>query len=358
MKRFVLVAGARPNFIKIAPLQAALASRGAEVILVHTGQHYDALMSDVFFDELEIPRPDIHLGIGPGDRKTQTRKILQGLAEHLPRLAPAMIVVVGDVTSSAAAALAGAYANVPVAHVEAGLRSFNWKMPEELNRMIADHYADHLFVTEPAAMENLRAEGFADDRLHLVGNVMIDTFRRMEPKARAANTPGRIGLPPRYGVVTLHRPENVDHPEVLRGLWETLGEIAKDLPLVFPVHPRTRARLDALGIPLSDRIRLIDPIGYVDMQSLVMNAACAFTDSAGLQEETTVAGVPCLTLREETERPITVEVGTSEIVGRERKKILAAWSRVRSGDWKHGRIPELWDGHAADRIADILLSLK
>lgn len=356
MDPFILVAGARPNFMKIAPLQRALVARGVKVVLVHTGQHYDALMSDVFFDELGIPKPDLHLGIGPGDRKMQTQKIMRGLVEHFPRVTPRALIVVGDVTSTAAAAMAGVHAGVPVAHVEAGLRSFNWKMPEELNRMMADHYADILFASDPAALKNLEAENIPSDRVFHVGNIMIDTFRRMEPMARAAKTAERLGLASRYGIVTLHRPENVDNPVTLRTLWETLSKIAAELELVFPVHPRTRQRLDAMGLTEHSPIRLIDPIGYTDMLSLTLGATCIFTDSGGLQEEATVAGVPCLTLRTETERPITVDVGTSEIVGRDPERILAAWKRLQEGNWKRGEIPDLWDGHTAERIADILIA--
>ncbi len=356
MKRFILVAGARPNFMKIAPLITALAGRGAEVLLVHTGQHYDPLLSDIFFDELGIPKPDAHLGIGSGTRIEQTRKIWNGLAEYLkPHVGSATLVTVGDVTSTAAAALAGVAVGMPVAHVEAGLRSFNWKMPEELNRMIADHHSDILFATEDAGVKNLRDEGIDASRIHLVGNVMIDTLRRMEPKARDAQTAKRLELPERYGLMTLHRPENVDDPATLKELWTTLTEISADLPLAFPVHPRTRARIDAAGLAVPSTIRLIDPVGYIDMLSLVLNAACVLTDSGGLQEETWAFDVPCLTMRNETERPVTVTLGTSEIVGRDRTKILDAWNRVKGGGWKHGSAIPLWDGHASERIAEILV---
>lgn len=358
MKRFLLVAGARPNFMKIAPLHAALAARGAELVLVHTGQHYDPLMSDVFFQELGIPAPDIHLGIGSGDRRQQTRKIIHGLLPHLAERDPDAVVVVGDVTSTAAASLAASMADVPVVHVEAGLRSFNWRMPEELNRMIADHYAQAHFVTEPTAVAHLRAEGVSPERIFLVGNVMIDTLRRIEPAARAAKAAERLGLPTRYGVLTLHRPENVDDPEVLAGLWRTMADISREIPLVFPVHPRTRQRLEGLVARGAEGIRLVDPQGYTDMLSLTADAAAVFTDSGGLQEETTVLGVPCVTLRAETERPVTVEVGTSEVVGRDPDRIRDAWRRISAGEWKRGAIPEHWDGKAAERIAEILVGLS
>jgi UDP-N-acetylglucosamine 2-epimerase (non-hydrolysing) len=358
MKNFMILAGARPNFMKIAPLNAVLRARGAGVCIVHTGQHYDQKMSEVFFKELDIPEPDINLGIGPGDRQTQTKKIIDTLVPVLRDRSPDMLIVVGDVTSTAAGAMAGVMAHIPVVHVEAGLRSFNWKMPEELNRMIADHYSDRLFVNEPSGIENLRHEGIADERVHLVGNIMIDTLRRAEPHAARSNILSVHGLAPRaYGLLTMHRPENVDQPAVLKALGQVLSTIATRLPLIFPVHPRTKARLLEHGIDLGSRVRLIDPVGYLDMLALTKNAKMALTDSGGLQEETTVLGVPCLTLREQTERPITVEVGTSEIVGRDAQTILNAAERVHRGEWKTGRIPDLWDGRVAERIADILLNL-
>ena len=358
MKRFVLVAGARPNFIKIAPIYAALRSRGADVRLVHTGQHYDPAMSDVFFEELSIPRPDVSLEIGSGTRIVQTEKIINGLVPYLQSDKPDMLLVVGDVTSTAAATLAGITAGVPVAHIEAGLRSYNWNMPEELNRMIADHYATYHFVTEEKAKTNLLGEGFDASRIFFVGNVMIDTLRRMEPSARGANAAEKMGLPARYGIVTLHRPENVDNQDVLREMWSALTKISEELMLVFPVHPRTKGKLETLGMPIPSGIRLVEPLGYTSMLSLLIGATCIFTDSGGLQEEATAVGIPCLTLRTETERPVTVDSGTSEIVGRTSPSILEAWSRVQTGVWKRGRMPELWDGHAAERIADILIPLE
>lgn len=343
--------------MKIAPLNAVLRARGVQTFIVHTGQHHDQKMSEVFFKELEIPEPDVNLGIGSGDRQTQTKKIIDALVPVLRDRSPDALVVVGDVTSTAAGALAGVMAHIPVAHVEAGLRSFNWKMPEELNRMIADHYADWLFVGEPSGMENLRHEGIPDERVHLVGNIMIDTLRQAEPRAAKSNILREHGLTARaYGLLTMHRPENVDHPSVLKALGQTLNTIAIHLPLIFPVHPRTRSRLLEHGIDLGPNIRLIEPVGYLDMLALIKNAKMVLTDSGGLQEETTVLGVPCLTLREQTERPITVEVGTSEIVGRDPQTILRAIERVHKGEWKPGRVPELWDGRAAERIVSILFN--
>lgn len=358
MKNILILAGARPNFIKIAPLITAFVQRGMHVFLVHTGQHYDIQMSEVFFQELGIPKPEVNLGVGPGDRRSQTKKIVDALVPILRERTPDALVVVGDVTSTAAGTLAGIVAGTPVVHVEAGLRSFNWRMPEELNRMIADQYADYLFVSDPSGLEHLSQEAISSDRVFDVGNVMIDTLRRMEPQADVSDALARFKLNPKtYGLLTLHRPENVDDPEVLRSLWELMQEAADRLPLVFPVHPRTRTKLEPLTLNGSGKIRLIDPVGYIDMLALIKNAQMVLTDSGGLQEEATVLGIPCLTLREQTERPITVTLGTSEILGRDREAVLRAVDRVLQGEWKKGVIPPLWDGHTAERIADVLSRL-
>lgn len=355
MKHVFLLVGARPNFIKVAPLHKALVARGVSTTLVHTGQHYDAKMSDVFFRELNIPEPDVNLGIGAGDRAEQTKKIIETLAPLLALHRPDAIVVFGDVTSAAAGAMAGVLAGVRVAHVEAGLRSFHWPMPEELNRMIADHHSDLLFVTEPAGLANLKNERVPDERVHLVGNVMIDSLRAVESRVSQSNVLVRHGLAPQsYGVLTLHRPENVDEAVTLKPLWEAICAASARLPLVFPIHPRTRAKFEEFGLTIPPSIRTIEPVGYLDMVALIKNARAVLTDSGGLQEETSALGVPCLTLRGQTERPITVEIGTGEIVGRDRAKIFDALDRVLTGRWKQGSLHPLWDGHAAERIADIL----
>ena len=357
MKSVFLVAGARPNFIKIAPIYEALRKQGLGVVLVHTGQHYDANMSDVFFKELGIPDPDIHLGVGAGDRIAQSQRITAALIPLLQERKPNAIIVVGDVTSSAAGAMAGVAANIPVVHVEAGLRSHNWRMPEELNRMIADHHSDYLFVSDEAGLEHLESERIPKEKIHYVGNVMIDSLRKAEPMAESSTILEQHSIAPKsYGVLTLHRPETVDSPETLRVVWDSLKKISETLPLIFPVHPRTKSRMQELAGENS-RIKIVDPIGYMDMIKLVKNSKLVLTDSGGLQEETTAMSVPCITLRDETERPSTVVYGTSEVVGRDPEKIMEAFERAMRGEWKNGGMPPNWDGKTAERIAEILAKL-
>lgn len=344
--------------MKIAPLQAALRARGASVFLVHTGQHYDAKMSDVFFEELGIPAPDLHLGIGSGDRVTQTQKIVNALVPVLQERKPDCIIVVGDVTSTVGGAIAGVLSGTKVAHVEAGLRSFHLGMPEEVNRIITDHHSDLLFVTEPVALEHLQKEGIDMGRVHHVGNVMIDTMRNAEARADERDILETLGVEAGgYGLLTLHRPDNVDHEEIFRDLWETVRLASESVPLLMPIHHRTKMKLEQFGMPIPNSIRMIEPLGYLDMLHLMKRAKVVLTDSGGVQEETTALGVPCLTLRLETERPITIEVGTNELLGRDRKKILEAMKQIMAGNWKKGSVPALWDGKAAERIAEILLSL-
>ncbi len=353
MVRVLCVAGARPNFMKVKPVMDALERLGAEVVLVHTGQHYDAAMSEVFLAELGIRAPDHLLGVGSGTQAEQTAKVMVALEPLVARCGADVVVVVGDVNSTVAAALVAAKAGCLVAHVEAGLRSREWSMPEEVNRVVTDRLSDYLFAPSPDALDNLRAEGYREDQVHLVGNVMVDTLLATLDRARARPILGELGLEPKgYGLVTLHRPANVDDPVVLANILGTLGEVAREVPLVFPVHPRTAERLGDVQVP--DGLRLIDPAGYLDFLALEDAARLVLTDSGGVQEETTVLGVPCLTLRESTERPITVTEGTNRVVGRDPSRILAG-ARDILAKGVVPRCPALWDGRAGERIARVIV---
>jgi UDP-N-acetylglucosamine 2-epimerase (non-hydrolysing) len=356
-----LVAGARPNFMKLAPVARALAAGGRlRVCIVHTGQHYDDAMSAVFFEELGIPAPDVHLDVGSGTHGVQTARILERYEGHLLTRRPAATVVFGDVNSTLACALAAVKLGVAVAHVEAGLRSFDRGMPEEINRLLTDQVADLLLVSEQSGVANLRREGVPDAKVRLVGNVMIDTLRRELPRARARGTAARLGLGERaYGVITMHRPSNVDDPATLRELIELFHELAAALPMVFPVHPRTReaARQAGCGERLgggSGRLLCLPAQPYLDTLALVAGARVVLTDSGGLQEETSVLRVPCLTLRENTERPVTVELGTSRLVGKNADRIRVAFKDALRGDWPSGRDIPYWDGQAGARVAAAL----
>jgi UDP-N-acetylglucosamine 2-epimerase (non-hydrolysing) len=361
--RVLCVVGARPNFMKIAPIMRALDAHPAlEPLLLHTGQHYDAAMKDAFFVQLGIPEPDVDLGVGPGSHAVQTAEIMRRFEPALERLAPDAVLVVGDVNSTIACSLVAAKRGVPVVHVEAGLRSFDRSMPEEINRVLTDQIADLLFTTEPDGARNLQREGVDTGRIHFVGNVMIDTLRYNRERAErpaqvlAALPHADVFLdsPTGYGLVTLHRPSNVDDERILRGLLGALRELATTVPLVFPVHPRTRARIDAFGLTTlveTPRIALLEPLGYLQLLGLMAQARLVLTDSGGLQEETTALGVPCLTLRENTERPVTVECGTNTVVGVDPARVLAAAADILATGGKRGRVPELWDGRAAERIA-------
>jgi UDP-N-acetylglucosamine 2-epimerase (non-hydrolysing) len=355
------VVGARPNFVKIAPILVAMKrSDRLTACLVHTGQHYDVEMNDRFFTDLAIPKPEINLAVGSGSHAVQTGEVMIRIEPVLDNVRPAVVLVVGDVNSTLAATLVAAKKGVRVAHVEAGLRSFDRSMPEEINRILTDQISSDLFVTERAAMTNLQREGIADKRIHFVGNVMIDALQQCLPRAVPPNkTLERHGIsrPAAYAVLTLHRPSNVDNPQTLASLLSAVQKISRDLPVIFPIHPRTRARILAGGIEAlvaRSSIALIPPVGYLEMLGLVANAGLVLTDSGGLQEETTALGIPCLTLRDNTERPITVEQGTSVLVGNDPQRILAGFAEFRRTGGKRGRSPELWDGHAARRIVDIL----
>jgi UDP-N-acetylglucosamine 2-epimerase (non-hydrolysing) len=359
------IVGARPNFMKMAPLLRAIdAYPQMRTTLIHTGQHYDSDLSDVFFVELGMRRPDVSLEVGSGKHGAQTACVMERVEAVLEKGSAEKgpfdrVVVVGDVNSTMAAALAAVKLGIPVSHVEAGLRSFDRSMPEEINRMVTDAVSDMLLVSEPAGMGNLRREGHPEHELHLAGNVMIDTLRWLLPRAQSGDTLERFRLARYgYGVVTLHRPGNVDAPESLRRLLDVFVQISSDLPLAFPIHPRTRQRLEKFGLAArmeaAKGIIPLPPLGYLDFLALTSQAKVIITDSGGLQEESTALQIPCLTVRPNTERPITVEEGTSTLVGDDAKKLLRCLREVLDGTYKRGICPALWDGQAANRIAAIL----
>lgn len=360
----VLVAGARPNFMKVAPILRALGAMSAPFprVLVHTGQHYDASMSDVFFRELEIPAPDVHLNAGSGSHGAQTARVLMAFEEFLTASPqrPRGVVVVGDVNSTMACTLAASKLGVPVAHVEAGLRSFDRAMPEEINRVVTDAVADLLLTSEPSGAENLAREGADPSRVHFVGNVMIDTLAQQLPAARALDVPSRLGLTRgRYALVTLHRPSNVDDPARLAELVALLERCARErMPAVFPAHPRTRERLERFGLLQRVRaggVRVLEPLGYRENLGLMEAAGVVLTDSGGIQEESSFLGVPCLTLRPNTERPVTVTLGTNTLVGDDLGRAWGLLGDIAEGRYKTGGPIEGWDGHAAERVARVLL---
>jgi len=349
----VHVVGARPNFMKAGPVIRALAARHVEQEIVHTGQHYDRALSDVFFEELGLPEPKQNLEVGSGTQAGQTAALLLALDAALPPLRPSMVVVYGDVNSTLAAALVCSKRGLPLAHVEAGLRSFDRTMPEEINRVVTDSLADVLFVTSPEGVEQLRAEGVPPDRVHFVGNPMIDTLLANLDRFDVAAARTRHGLPDRYAVATLHRPANVDTPEAAAALVEMLRGVAAQLPVVLPLHPRGRATLEGAGLSDVPDLHVVDPLGYVEFISLVRGAAVVVTDSGGIQEETTILRVPCLTVRPNTERPITISHGTNRLVRPD--QVPGAVAEVLAGRLTFPtEQPPLWDGHAGERIAAIL----
>ncbi|MEQ9462266.1 MAG: UDP-N-acetylglucosamine 2-epimerase (non-hydrolyzing) [Haliea sp.] len=358
------VVGARPNFMKIAPIMRAFNAPGSglSASLVHTGQHYDAAMKHAFFEQLHIPEPDVDLGVGSGSHAVQTAQIMLKFEPVLDARKPAAVLVVGDVNSTIACALVAVKKGIPVVHVEAGLRSGDRAMPEEINRILTDQLSDLLFTTEASAAANLQREGIAPDKVFFVGNVMIDTLRyNLASATPAAATLAAAGAGPEFaggfGLLTLHRPSNVDDPVVLRRLLRELADISRDTPLVFPVHPRTRGSISAAGLDsllAEASILTLPPQGYLEMLGLMREARLVLTDSGGIQEETTALGVPCITLRESTERPITVDEGTNTIVGTDPAAIRRAWQAILNGGGKAGRQPEHWDGRAAERIAAVL----
>jgi UDP-N-acetylglucosamine 2-epimerase (non-hydrolysing) len=359
----VCVVGARPNFMKMAPILRAMKAHVPSIstLLVHTGQHYDHDMSDKLFEDLRLPRPDINLEVGSGSHAVQTAEVMRRFEPVLDEHGASCVIVVGDVNSTLACTLVAIKKGIPVAHVEAGLRSFDRTMPEELNRVLTDQVADLLYITEAGARNNLRNEGVADERIRFVGNVMIDSLLSNREIARAPQqtlqgagiSPKILDNPPGYVVVTLHRPSNVDHKETLGPLLRVLREISERLPVVFAMHPRTRANIEEFDLReyvSGERIAVLPPQGYLEMLGLMANARLVLTDSGGLQEEATALGVPCLTLRENTERPITISQGTNTLVGRDIEAIRKGVQEVLDGHGKQGRMPELWDGRAAERI--------
>ena len=364
MPLIYLVAGARPNFMKIAPIVRALQNQEALTFkIIHTGQHYDRDMNDVFFEELGIPQPDIFMGAGGGSHAAQTAKIMVGFEELCIAERPAAVLVVGDVNSTLACSISAKKLNIPVAHVEAGLRSGDMTMPEEINRLVTDSITDWFFVTEPSAVKHLQREGKADSAIHYVGHVMVDNVLFQADKLTRTDTSGFETSPfkaaqaeksGRYGVVTLHRPSNVDNADTMTRIALALKQVAADLPLIFPVHPRTRANLASFGIDLGPNITLVGPQAYMAFLNLWKDASVVLTDSGGLQEETTALGVPCITIRENTERPVTVDEGSNVLVGTDPVRIVEEAHKVMRGEGKQGRRPDLWDGKAAERIVAVL----
>ena len=364
--RIISLAGARPNFMKIAPIAAAISNKNAEMkqagnqygignTIVHSGQHYDPAMSDVFLKDLNI-RPDIFLGVKSGSHAYQTAKMMMSFEALCFDENPDLVLLVGDVNTTLAGALVASKLHIPIAHVEAGLRSFDRSMPEEINRVITDSVSDLLFITETIAKENLLREGVPQERIFFVGNVMIDSLRHLEKNLNPDKALEKFQLRNRqYALMTLHRPENVDDPATLISLLSIMNRIQEQIPVVFPVHPRTRIRLNELkNVTYGKQLLLLDPVGYEDFISLMKLARFVITDSGGIQEETTALNIPCITVRESTERPVTVTHGTNVIAGQDREKIFTYCEKAIRGEWANTRMPELWDGKAAGRIVEIL----
>ena len=358
--KIVNVVGARPNFMKIAPLMRAYKQYNDSInpVLVHTGQHYDETMSKTFFEQLDIPRPDVNLGVGSGSHAEQTAKIMMSFEKLIKDAKPDIVVVVGDVNSTMACSITAAKFGIKTAHVEAGLRSFDMTMPEEINRKVTDSICDYLFTTEESACENLRNEGVKEDKIFFVGNVMIDTLSYYLDKIKDMALPVNGITENNYATITIHRPSNVDNRPVLKRIISALEKIQKDIPVIFPMHPRTRKNIDQFG--LSEKVLgmpnliITEPIGYLEFLRLNKTAKLVLTDSGGLQEETTYLSIPCLTIRENTERPVTIDIGTNVLTGSNPDSILAEYEKIMNGNFKRGRIPYLWDGHTAERIVEKL----
>lgn len=356
-----LVAGARPNFMKIAPIVRAIQAHGGlDFRIIHTGQHYDREMNEVFFEELGIPEPDVFMAAGGGSHAQQTAKIMVAFEELCQAQRPDAVLVVGDVNSTLACSIVAKKLNIPVAHVEAGLRSGDMTMPEEINRLVTDSISDWFFVTEPSGAAHLRREGKAESAIHYVGHVMVDNLLYQAEKLKSADTSDYEisafkAVDRSYGVVTLHRPSNVDSAEMMARIGGALREIAAELPLIFPVHPRTRANLEKFGVDLGPNVTLVGPQAYMAFLNLWKDAVVVLTDSGGLQEETTALGVPCITIRENTERPVTVDEGSNVLAGTDPVRIVEEARKVLRGEGKRGCRPQLWDGKAAERIVEILV---
>ncbi len=354
MTQVLCIVGARPNFMKIAPIMTAFQTSGISAKLVHTGQHYDEAMNDRFFSDLGIRAPDYHLEVGSGSHANQTAEVMKRFEPVMLEENPSAVLVVGDVNSTIACALVASKLNVPVVHVEAGLRSYDRGMPEEINRVLTDQISSLLFTTERSALENLKREGIDESSVHFVGNVMIDSLHRNLVRAvPAGHTLG--GNSDQYALLTLHRPSNVDDKSVLASLLEAVDEISRSLPVVFPMHPRTSAKVESFGLHgLLKNLHVLPPAGYLEMLGLMKSARLVMTDSGGIQEETTALGVPCLTLRENTERPITLHEGTNTLIGVDTNALKKAVSEILATGGKAGRVPEYWDGRAAERIAQVM----
>jgi len=369
MKKIISVVGARPNFMKVAPIYRAFEKYNSSVenpdkrvkhLICHTGQHYDEKMSKVFFNDLELPKPDFYLGVGSGSHAEQTAKIMIEFEKILLQEKPDLVIVVGDVNSTIACSLTAKKLNIKVAHVEAGLRSFDMEMPEEINRILTDRISDYLFVTEKSGLENLKNEGVDDSKIFFVGNTMIDSLTYYLPKAEKSKILEEFDLVKgNYVLVTFHRPSNVDGKEELTKLINFLNKIAEKRKIIFPIHPRTRNNISkySLNHSINQSVNLCDPIGYIDFLSLIINAELIVTDSGGIQEESTYLGVQCITLRTTTERPITVDVGTNQLIGLDLNKAEKACLEVLNGNKKEGSTPEFWDGKTAERIVEILMSV-
>lgn len=363
MIKVICVCGARPNFMKIAPIMKAFGENGSfETLLVHTGQHYDENMSKLFFDELNIPKPDINLGVGSGSHAVQTAEIMRQFEPVMLDFKPDYVLVVGDVNSTIACGLVAVKLGVKLIHAEAGLRSFDRTMPEEINRLLTDSISDLLFVTERSGVDNLKNEGISEEKIHFVGNVMIDTLLANKEKAESSNILRQHSLEKKkYAVITLHRPSNVDDMANLEKIISAFEVIEKDLKLIFPIHPRTRNNIK--GTEIGKRVEamknlvLLEPVGYLDFIKLVSNAALVMTDSGGIQEETTILGIPCMTLRENTERPVTISEGTNRLVHITTEDILKNYNEIKAKNFNtNGKIPKYWDGKAAERIAEVITS--